>query len=168
MTLDLRRLFHIQEQLDHKISKTHGLTDQPLLEPKLLALQVELGELANETRCFKYWSLKPPAARETILEEYVDGLHFVLSIGLEQGYEGQIGEKEQMIELMRINDATEAFLQLYQDISHFAIKQDIAAYTLLLESFLQLGATLGFTSEEMMEAYLDKNKVNHQRQAEGY
>lgn len=41
-------------------------------------------------------------------------------------------------------------------------------YTQAFESFLQLGAKLGFTWEQVEEAYYAKNKVNHARQANGY
>src|SRR5688500_20051556 len=50
---------------------------------KCLALLVELGELANETRCFKFRSKKPRNDDSVLLEEYVDNRHFRLSLGLE-------------------------------------------------------------------------------------
>ena len=59
--------------------------NRKIVKRKMLALLVEIGELANETRCFKYWSNKPASEREVILEEYVDGLHFILSIGIDLG-----------------------------------------------------------------------------------
>jgi dimeric dUTPase (all-alpha-NTP-PPase superfamily) len=59
---------------------------------------VELGECANEWRGFKFWSVnqiphtsavRVPTMMEEdkeyynpLLEEYVDGLHFVLELGL--------------------------------------------------------------------------------------
>lgn len=39
---------------------------------------MEFGELANETRCFKYWSIKPMSDKEVILEEYIDCLFMIL------------------------------------------------------------------------------------------
>ncbi len=69
-------LFIRQKELDRFIQENHDLMKENLTERKLLAFQVELGELANETRCFKFWSLKESSPKEKILEEYVDGLHF--------------------------------------------------------------------------------------------
>src|SRR5690625_5238764 len=46
----------MQAELDKKIVKEKGLEGQDLLDKKILALQVELGELANEWRGFKFWS----------------------------------------------------------------------------------------------------------------
>ena len=44
---------------------------------------MEFGEFANATRCFKYWSNKPSEAQDIVLDEYVDGLHFFLSLGID-------------------------------------------------------------------------------------
>src|SRR5690625_2546043 len=54
--MNLSKLFKIQKQLDERIVKEKGLEGQDLLDKKILALQVELGELAQNWRGFKYWS----------------------------------------------------------------------------------------------------------------
>src|SRR5690625_410126 len=54
--MNLNELFNIQAKLDERIEKEHGLEGQDLLDKKILALQVELGELANEQRSWKFWS----------------------------------------------------------------------------------------------------------------
>ena len=79
-------LFERQRELDAYILEQQSLEGQDVLEEKILALLVELGELANETRCFKFWSQKPSSDKAVVLEEYVDSIHFLLSIGLEKGY----------------------------------------------------------------------------------
>ena len=84
--MNLQNLFVMQEKLDNHIMEEHNLYGKTLFSEKLLALQVEIAELANETRCFKFWSNKGPSSKETILEEYVDCLHFILTIGLEKNY----------------------------------------------------------------------------------
>src|SRR5699024_591168 len=54
--MDLQPLFETQKKLDDRIVKEKGLGGQDLLDKKILALQVELGELANEWREWKFWS----------------------------------------------------------------------------------------------------------------
>ena len=71
--MDLLQLFKLQKELDDRIAKEHDLQPKKLLKEKMLALLVEIGELANETRCFKHWSNKGPNEKEVILMEYVDG-----------------------------------------------------------------------------------------------
>lgn len=83
--MKLEELFKMQEKLDNKIMDNHFLTEikpRDLLSERLLALHTEVSELANATRSFKYWSTKGPEQRDILLDEYVDVLHFWLSVGL--------------------------------------------------------------------------------------
>ncbi|EGL83223.1 dUTPase [Caldalkalibacillus thermarum TA2.A1] len=162
--VNLKPLFEIQRALDEKIIAKHGLYQQNLIPKKILALQVELGELANESRCFKFWSVKPPSPREVILEEYVDALHFVLSIGLEKGYDQVVRVQKRQTEVPEV----EAFRQVFDCITRFAETEDSQAYQALFQSVLDLGNRLGFSWEEIEQAYKKKNEVNHLRQEQGY
>lgn len=163
--MNLQRLYDMQRELDAKIESQHGLRKEDLVDKKLLALLVELGELANETRCFKFWSVKPPAERTVILEEYVDGVHFILSLGLTFGYDGPETSRGLAEEAASL---TEQFNRVYQLVSTF--KDDLTEenYYLLLDSYIQLGEMLGFEWAEVEQAYLEKNQVNHERQQQGY
>lgn len=80
--LELQKEFDdfIIEQKNIKLSKDEILTDT------LLALQIEVSELANATRVFKYWSIKAPEKSDVIIEEYVDVLFFWLSAGNKLGF----------------------------------------------------------------------------------
>ncbi|MEK3888088.1 dUTPase [Bacillus sp. FSL K6-3431] len=74
-------MFETQKVLDDRIVKEKGLEGQDLLDKKILALQVELGEMANELPVvFKFWSNKKNDY-DKALKEYVDCLHFILSFG---------------------------------------------------------------------------------------
>ncbi|MFG6493922.1 dUTP diphosphatase [Fictibacillus sp. UD] len=164
--MEIERLFSMQDELNSRIVKEHNLENASLSEQRRLAFLVELGELANETRCFKYWSKRPASEKEVILEEYVDGLHFVLSIGLDLGFtkielpnEVEIRGEMDKIELNSL------FLSLYQWGSKSLSHQDFHAF---FDEFLGLGVKLGFSFEEIETAYFDKNAVNHERQDTGY
>ncbi|WP_251860617.1 dUTP diphosphatase [Clostridium sp. Marseille-Q2269] len=161
--MNLKKLFELQKNLDEHITKNHSLEGKSLLSEKILALQVELAELANETKCFKYWSVKLPSNRSTILEEYVDCLHFILTLGLEQNFDD--------LTLQRKNldyNLTEQFLNLYIDINDFMICSSKDHYITLFEDFLYLGINLGFSQKDIEEAYVEKNNTNHDRQNNGY
>ncbi|SCY39473.1 dUTP diphosphatase [Alkaliphilus peptidifermentans] len=161
--MNIEKLFQIQKELDMKILKEHQLEGKDLVPRKILALLVELGELANETRCFKYWSLKSPAEKKVILEEYVDCLHFILSIGLEKGFLYLSFE-----EINAPETVTGQFMEVFANITALQFNQREENYTKLWKSFVKLGVGLGFDYKEIEESYLMKNKINHQRQAEGY
>lgn len=163
--MNLSKLFELQHNLDIRILKEHNLYDQPLFSKKILALQVEISELANETRCFKFWSNKGPSLKEKILEEYVDCLHFILSLGLEKKFskdiiDVQLREDE--------SELTKRFINIYVDINDFIVCPTLDNYKTLFEDFLSLGASLGFSLTDVEEAYFAKNKINHVRQDTGY
>lgn len=162
--VNLHKLFQMQAQLDNRIEKEHQLQHVPLLDKKILSLLVELGELANETRCFKFWSTKPPAKQEVILEEYVDGVHFILSIGLDLGVEEEI----QIESIDQQREVVDQFHVMYKAITEFHKHTDIAHYKVLFKEYFYLGKLLGFSHEEIEDAYMKKNEVNHKRQDQGY
>ncbi|WP_373893019.1 dUTP diphosphatase [Virgibacillus sp. CBA3643] len=161
--MDWKALYSMQKQLDNYIEEKHDLLDKDVFQEKYLALLVELGELANETRCFKFWSTKPRNEKNVILEEYVDGTHFILSLGIDKGY--QYEGKE--LGLTVLNE-TEQFNHVFEACIVFKQDPTKANYVRLFESYLQLGELLGFTEADIQDAYLKKNEVNYVRQDQGY
>lgn len=160
----MHSLYSIQRELDEKILATHGLErNRETFLQKLLAFQVELGELANETRCFKFWSLKPASSREVILEEYVDGIHFLLSMGIDQQWEyiPEINDLKDSALSRHFQDVYEASAELSRRVSE-------DTFLHLFQEYLLLGKKLNFSKDEMVQAYKEKNATNHQRQQNGY
>lgn len=156
-------LFSMQQDLDNYISKNHNLEDEDLFDEVVLALLVELGELANETRCFKFWSTQEPSKTTIILEEYVDNIHFLLSLGITKGYEfSDIKTTKTTLQ------ATEHFLLVFDHCMAFYKHATEENYLKLFEAYLQLADLLGFTEKDIQQAYHEKNEVNYERQQSGY
>ncbi|RQW19879.1 hypothetical protein EH196_06960 [Bacillus sp. C1-1] len=182
--MNLTKLFQIQKELDQKIVNNKELEGWDLLPERVLALQVELGECANEWRGFKFWSEDQEPRRykekevlingvvtgvdtDPLLEEYVDCLHFVLSIGLYGGFD-QMNLNIGAVEGLKRKDIVTQFNYLFQKIGDFSSITNHNNYMYILPLFIGLGEMLGFTWNEIEQAYLDKNKINHERQANGY
>lgn len=161
----LDQLFQMQQSLDAHIEEKHQLAKEDLFNRKVLALLVEVGELANETRCFKFWSVKPSSEKKVILEEFVDGIHFILSLGIECGFHHEVSEVK---EKTASGDVTEQFLAIFEKIQLFRKSKELKDYFSLFEVYLQLAALLGITNEEILQAYFSKNEVNYQRQQNNY
>lgn len=161
--MDWSSLYKMQKQLDNYIESQHDLTDKDLFQEKYLALLVELGELANETRCFKFWSTKPRNEEAIILEEYVDGIHFILSLGLDKGFQ-YLSETHQSTD----SSETEQFNLVFNSCVAFKQQPTQINYERLFISYLQLGELLGFGEKAVQEAYLKKNEINYERQNQGY
>lgn len=165
--MNLANLFESQKKL-----RSHINYNEPDRFNKLiLALLVEIGELANELpKLFKYWSHKKNNYKNALFE-YVDGLHFVLELGIELDY------FPSSVPGLYHSTKTTQFIELYYKVSelNFAVqewgKKDIIVhdcYQEIFDYYLSLGKSLGFTWEQIEQAYYDKNRVNHERQDNGY
>ncbi|WNS81762.1 dUTP diphosphatase [Domibacillus sp. DTU_2020_1001157_1_SI_ALB_TIR_016] len=161
--MNMNTLFEMQRGLDSYIEKEHNLEGTNLFDQKVLALLVEIGELANETRCFKFWSTKGPSERGIILEEFVDGVHFILSLGILADLTDAVPASQQPAKT-----ATDQFLLVTEAVHTFHRDKAKEAYQSLLDRFFTLGDMLGFSAEEVEQAYIAKNEVNYKRQQSGY
>ncbi|WP_026693703.1 dUTP diphosphatase [Peribacillus kribbensis] len=162
--MDYKKLYDMQTGLDSHIESQHGLDKKDLFEEKVLALLVELGELANETRCFKFWSVKEASPRETILAEYVDGIHFILSLGITESYT----EETPQVPGNKKDGLTVQFLVCNESILHFRKTRTKDSFLDMFSEYLQLGRLLGFSTSDIEEAYVKKNEINYLRQKQGY
>ena len=160
--MEFKQLFEMQHALDQFIEETQNV-QKDVFEEKSLALLVELSELANETRCFKFWSKKGASEREVILEEFVDSIHFMLSLGNMRGF--LLAEWPNLQEKQEL---TPLFIELTQVVLTFVKVQTEASYQALWNSYSILAYNLGFTVEDIVKAYKEKNEKNYERQRSGY
>lgn len=110
--------------------------------------------------------------RNLVLEEYVDCLHFALSIGLELKVNIPTIERILVFGSRNDRDITYVISQIYKEFNYIVDwigeSPDQGSYLNGLQWFLELGHKLGFTWEQIEQAYFEKNKVNHERQHNGY
>lgn len=204
--MNITKLFEAQAELDARITEQHPVKiGEGRLTKKVLALQVELGELANEWRGFKFWSTNSQprttlaceicrgrgghyntyddaknktnkvsckycdgtGAQEGInplLEEYVDCLHFIISIGLDLDAD----PKDLFIAPSAGSVSTETFLSMMNDVLTLDLKRSLSHYQYTFTRITELGLGLGFTPDVIEQAYYSKNEINHQRQETYY
>ncbi len=160
--MEFKQLFEMQRQLDAFIEKTQNI-ERDVFKEKGLALMIELAELANETRCFKFWSTKGPSEREVILEEFVDSIHFLLSLGNEKGLTLEAWPEIQMKE-----DLTNWFLRTQDAILTFIQHPTEDLYRAVWQYYGVLAYNLGFSFDDIIGAYITKNEKNYERQRTGY
>lgn len=150
--MDLKKLFHLQKNSDAKMLEQNNLTNQNLSSQKILALQVKFGELANKTQCFNYWETKTPCKKNTILEEYLNCLHFILSIGVDNNF-----TNFDLSSSCLSCNIIEQFLGLFIDINDFVICSSKDNYTTLFQDFINLGKCLGFGDSQIENSFIEKN-----------
>ena len=163
MKIELEELFNSQAELDATIAKNHNVSYGTTRHRRLMACYVEIGELANATRCFKYWSNKGCEAEEIVLDEYADGLHFFLSLGIDIKT-----SKRSYNTTKHADNLTDQFLEIYHRLDVFYKKQDDASFIKAFQAFLNLLPLLGFRWKKLHDAYYKKLGVNYNRQATNY
>lgn len=163
----IKEMFQMQAKLDEAIMKEYGLEE--IEEEKLnMAILDEVGELTHELKATWCWWKKTqaPVDDKKVLGELVDVWHFVLSYQ-NNFYNGT-----------SICDNIDNFLNgcgLYiemivnEQIPLSIILCDIIQFKLhKVHALIAITEYLGFTIEQVYEAYCEKNKINYQRLKEGY
>ena len=163
MLIDFDILFKKQKELDLEIQKNHNVTYSDTMKRRFLALFVEIGELANATRCFKYWSNKVSESKERVMDEYADGLHFLLSLGI------ALDIKETSYEYLETSkDLSALFIKMYEEISLFEKERSLAKYNDCFKAYLNIAYKLGMSKDDIFSSYLLKLGENYHRQETNY
>ena len=160
----LPTLLKKQQELDDYIMRERFLTHGETIEHRKLAFVVELAELAQEWRGFKYWSDNQEPS-DKMLEEYVDVLHFALS--LHNYYEGNNWFVEEFgaQPTEKLNEGTlpTFFLEMTERTCGYNWSTgETLAYTLDLSVHLELQA------DDILKEYDRKYQINIERQNNGY
>jgi dimeric dUTPase (all-alpha-NTP-PPase superfamily) len=163
MRINLTPLIVYQNELDERIMLQHHETRINTQLKRVLALVVEISELANETRSFKYWSLKGPSEKDVLLEEFSDSIHFILSLGIDLGKNSLIVECDDMD-----YDLSRLFLEWTEASTRLIYQFDELNYMTCANYCAKVAHTLNFSEEEVIETYLKKNQKNHTRQDQAY
>ncbi|MGA5698450.1 dUTP diphosphatase [Bacillus bombysepticus] len=176
-TFDISELFKIQRELDKKI----GYKGNDKLDMMFRALMVEIGEAWNETRAFKMWSTGFGTPKEGLLEELVDGFHFLMNIIIELDRHTLkrrlvSGFSEQYIMKKNVSNINKLFEWYLEDI--LCAKRAWCQYRNLSVTlthlhkafgiFFRLCYLYGYKFEDIVRAYKKKNEENFERQASGY
>lgn len=176
----MNKLFNKQKKLDDLIvitnlSKRVGktVTHKQLINQRMLSVYVELGEFIKE----KDHNLKKG--------EYIDILHFLLSSGLALEIDKEISKYDintlyaQAVE-RNYNDAINNFQIKFSDFcnnvrsfKYWSIdrtpRPNIGKkYYKCFLALFDLAKTMGYTAEDIINAYEEKNRENYYRQESNY
>lgn len=164
--LSLEQINEIREMqriLDERILSGLGIEPKDIVLEKHLALKTELFELINEIESFKWW--KKNKGKEHILEEGCDVLHFLLSLANDNEIEFiDVDTNTDMID-MEMNELLGIMDSLTLDMF---IEKDYTGLNFLLKLLSIVLHKKGYNANDLYNAYISKNKVNHERQDNNY
>lgn len=174
------------------------MTAEERFNKTLVALSVEVAEISNCSEHFKFWKDNKgkiddkkfwevysndyydaktrrtkytfdQAHKLTLVEECSDALHFILSLANQNDYDI---ENMNVIANRTNETLEEVYLALQQSIvefyDHEACKVSKTSLYGMVYSFKVYLELLGITTQELEQAYYEKNKVNYERLREGY
>ncbi|CAM9105226.1 dUTP diphosphatase [Mycoplasma marinum] len=160
--MNFTKILNMQSELDRNIEKAHNVTGEDLTNRKIVALIVEIGEFANEIRPFKYWKKTININEDLVKEEFVDGIHFFLSLTLNIGnspiVEPIIISDDQNIQLATLFEETSKLN------SNFEKEQLAKAFGI----YMGMAKLVGLKEDEIEKFYIEKNRVNYERILNGY
>lgn len=173
-TAKWNNMLEAQRKLDERIIQGNGLTYADLYNSGRYqhALLDELGELNHELKANWCWWKKTqaPVNREKVLEEFVDCLHFVLSwqiatVEVEPDAYYRPEEKAwnayKRDEVTTVPRAATYVNGVAKWCGDHYVEPPVGAIIRLMNG-------LGFNIEEVYNAYMTKNRINHERQDNGY
>ena len=74
-----KEVYITESKIDDIFSNRYGdISHGEVFNKNCIELLVELGEFINETKCFKYWSVKKPN-KESVLDELADVLKMTMT-----------------------------------------------------------------------------------------
>ena len=159
----INEIREMQRVLDEMILSGLGIEPKDIALEKHLALKTELFELINEIESFKWW--KKNKGKKHILEEGCDVLHFLLSLANDNEIEFiDVDTNTDMID-MEMNELLGIMDSLTLDMF---IEKDYTGLNFLLKLLSIVLYKKGYNANDLYNAYISKNKVNHERQDNNY
>lgn len=163
----IKTIWDMQKELDKDIRKNNDISpDTDLSLEKYIALKTEFFELINEIEAFKFW--KKNKGKKHIIEEASDMLHFIFSLAIDA--EEYIEMPEDLFKDMDVSDLgiNEITGMIDMNISDIVINCSYEDLFLIIAELLILLNMCGFDADDLYNAYINKNKVNHERQNNNY
>lgn len=150
-------IHEINQNLDEIFFERYLNNEPKYYEKNCTELVVEIAELANETKIFKYWSMKKPN-KESVLDEYADAitmiLHFFTWFKLEIKDIPMHYDTKDVLELFNI---------LFKDSSSIYNNKDEELVKTIFSNILYLGELLGFSEPELINACYKKMDIIKER-----
>ena len=149
----LEEVYIKNKELDKIFIDKYEHIDKDMYKKNKIELLVEIGEFANETKCFKYWTNKKPN-NELVLFEYADCIIMTLCLF------NYLNLELEDIEFNKIDDACDNFAYLYKLSSEFYFTDNQELLKEILFNLINLGELLNISHEEIVSSTLKKIELD--------
>lgn len=155
--------FIIDQQilLDKAIKEAHKI-EHDYSNKMIIALYTEVGEFANEIQSFKYWKKSKTIDQDKLLEEFADGLHFLISFAIKTNCNSIIEP------LILSNDINLQLLEMFKSIYRLSKKISKRNIVKCIAIYIGIAKILNISDDLIIKAYMLKNKKNFERIKNNY
>ena len=151
-----QEFYEMNTKLDDKFNSKYE-SDKKIHEKNCIETLVELGEFINETKCFKYWSIKKPNM-DNVYEEASDVLQMLLYF---YNYFGI--SKVSTCKMELTSDLLLEIDLLFRDTSKLLTNGNKSICKKVYTRFMHVTRLLNMDEELLLDACFKKNKINHER-----
>jgi len=151
--MEILSFFQKQKDRNKEIIIDNTLSEYKIRTRKHLELHTKISSLAEETKCYKYWiSDDVEINYSKIFQKYLDCFNHIIGIGIDKNYDN--------IEDITVkpNDycLSDQFFNLFIDLNDLIISPSEDHFITLMEDFLSLGISLGYSEEQIKKALINQ------------
>ena len=142
------KLYQVYINRELQTTKNEVLNVQRLNQ-KILAFLLDLGQVAEDSRCYLFWEKDEPIDHQQLLEDYLEGLTMLMSIG----YELRIDSIKNHSEIPSPTDIYSLFFKIYHSILKVQSHYSSEDYQNTIDDYFTLGFQLNIQIEEILNSY---------------
>ena len=153
---EFKKILKVNQELDKVFDEKYS-SDENYYNKNCIELLVELGEFINETKCFKYWSIKQPNM-DNVLEEYADCITMTLSFFTHLNVEFESIPKH--------SDTNDIFIlinEIFKDATNMIDNGNGDLIKKIFSNLLYLGELLNLNKQDIYNVCYKKMKIIDER-----
>ena len=143
---DVAKLYQVYINREIQVAKNEIL-NTTRINQKILSFLHDLSEVALESRCYLFWEKEEPVNHQQLLENYLEGLTMLMSIG----YELRIDSIKNHTEIPENQDLYSLFFKIYQSILNVQKQYSSEDYQNTIDDYFTLGFKLGIDIDEIID-----------------
>ena len=145
---DVAKLYQVYINREIQVAKNEIL-NTTRINQKILSFLHDLSEVALESRCYLFWEKEEPVNHQQLLENYLEGLTMLMSIG----YELRIDSIKNHTEIPENQDLYSLFFKIYQSLLNVQKQYSSEDYQNTIDDYFTLGFKLGIDIDEIIDNY---------------
>ena len=145
---DVAKLYQVYINREIQVAKNEIL-NTTRINQKILSFLHDLSQVTLESRCYLFWEKEEPVNHQQLLENYLEGLTMLMSIG----YELRIDSIKNHTEIPENQDLYSLFFKIYQSILNVQKQYSSEDYQNTIDDYFTLGFKLGIDIDEIIDNY---------------